>query len=462
VRGIIILFPSHNGNAKFVGIRVSVTSSRKIILVVGSYLSFVALGFFTERSNFIQLIALFAFAFAGYFYFVKIKEAFTVKEIIWIALLFRVSMLAMTPNLSDDYWRFIWDGRLSISGHNPFEFLPENHVDNPLISELDLNGEVYEGLNSKSYYTIYPPINQAIFALTAALGFRDVATEILLLRFLLIAFEMATILFMIKLLKALKKPPQQVILYALNPLVIVEISGNLHFEGTVVFFLCLAGWFVYRQKWTISAMAFAGAVLSKMFPLLLLPLLIRRMGWWKSVLYGLIVLVVSVAAFVPFMSSGGIQNLWSSIDLYFQRFEFNASVYYLVREAGRMLSGHNLIHSIGPALSVLTVGLILGVVFWKKLDHLNLAAKAVLMLTIYYLMATTVHPWYIITMVGLAVFSGQIYPLIWSFLVVLSYSHYWGGGFQECYWIIGVEYLFLAASVVWGKHLFNGPSNAVS
>jgi alpha-1,6-mannosyltransferase len=70
-------------------------------------------------------------------------------------------------------------------------------------------------------------------------------------------------------------------------------------------------------------------------------------------------------------------------------------------------------------------------------------------------MATTVHPWYMITLVGLGVLSRWFFPITWSLLIILSYSHYWGGGFEENYWIIGIEYLLLILALFFENKLWH-------
>ena len=57
-----------------------------------------------------------------------------------------------------------------------------------------------------------------------------------------------------------------------------------------------------------------------------------------------------------------------SIHLYFQKFEFNASVYYIIREIGFQMKGYNFIQTVGT-ISPFIVSKIL-LVFFKK-DNKN-------------------------------------------------------------------------------------------
>jgi hypothetical protein len=82
-------------------------------------------------------------------------------------------------------------------------------------------------------------------------------------------------------------------------------------------------------------------------------------------------------------------------------------------------------------------------IFYQKKKNLHWSAAMVYVLTIYFLMTTTLHPWYLGTVLALSVISGHYYPIIWTYVVFLSYSHYANGGFSEKYIFIWIEYCLL-------------------
>ena len=67
----------------------------------------------------------------------------------------------------------------------------------------------------------------------------------------------------------------------------------------------------------------------------------------------------------------------------------------------------------------------------------------------YFLLSTTVHPWYIATPLLLGIFSKYRFPIVWSFVVMLSYSAYGKDGFDENLWLVGLEYFIVAGFAVW-------------
>jgi hypothetical protein len=239
--------------------------------------------------------------------------------------------------------------------------------------------------------------------------------------------------------------------------VIIELSGNLHFEGVVLTFLALAVW-LYLQKekwWWISAVCFGAAISVKLLPLMLLPLVAVVLKW-KAIRYYAVVGITFLVGFLPFYSFELLVHWQSSIALYFKSFEFNASIYYVLRSIGSNLIGYNPIQTVGPALSLIALSAILVVAylqFRKKATSINgrflqVAQSVKLTYLVYFLMATTVHPWYIITLAAISIFTTRKGTLLWSFLVVLSYSHYDGGGFQENYMFIALEYTILAIVIL--------------
>jgi len=157
--------------------------------------------------------------------------------------------------------------------------------------------------------------------------------------------------------------------------------------------------------------------------------------------------IMMVLVTIPIWLGVNFSNLGESIDLYFRKFEFNASVYYLMRELGYWFTGYNEIQYIGPFLALCTIGSIL--YFSSRVEKGNLLSfikYAGFSYIIYLLLATTVHPWYLIPLVLFSVFYRMNAVLLWSFLITLSYFTYSQEKWQESNYVLFIEYgLFLAA-----------------
>ena len=366
-----------------------------------------------------------------------------------IAWLARVSLLFALPLLSDDLYRFIWDGRLINQGINPFEALPSYYMglENP---PPGLTPELFAELNSPNYFTIYPPVNQLVFAVATWLFPNSIWGSSLVMKLFLLAFETGSLILLPKLLKRFNLPPKNALLYALNPLIIIEVSGNLHFEGAMVFFLLLALWFLAQKKNTLSALAMAGSIASKLLPLMFLPLLIRRLGIKNSVRYFAVVGISLILLFLPLVSGVFLDHFGESLDLYFRKFEFNASMYYLLRWVGYQFAGYNLIAYIGPALAACTFVLICSWAFiesWWSVEKLPLGM--LFAICVYLLCTTTVHPWYVSLPVVLCLFTRYRFPILWSGLITLTYINYSYPEYYENLTIVSIEYGLVALYLIY-------------
>lgn len=383
-----------------------------------------------DRSQFGLLLTIYAFVFLIYLF--NPEKNLIQKREGWLWFLAcSLPLFFKVPLLSDDVYRFIWDGHLSISGINPFLYLP---------SELSSYPDLFPKLNSPQYYSVYPPLKQYIFAISAFLAGGSEELNIFWLRLFVLFSMLSGFYFFRKILSLLKKDEIGPYWLAFNPLILIESLGNLHFE-VVVLSLLLSSYFVFLKSKSISwsAVLFGLAVSVKLIPLTLLPLIVRKLGLKKGLVFSLFVLIVNLILFMPFYSPQFFVNFGDSLDLYFHSFEFNAGLYYLLREIGFAFTGFNTIQYLGTALALTDLFLILWISFRTK----TFVEAAVLILSIHLLLSTTVHPWYIIPLLGLSFITRLTYPLAWSGLIFLSYAAYRTEVVKENLWLTAFSYLLL-------------------
>ncbi|HKJ49782.1 MAG TPA: hypothetical protein VJ973_11860, partial [Christiangramia sp.] len=161
-----------------------------------------------------------------------------------------------------------------------------------------------------------------------------------------------------------------------------------------------------------------------------------------------------------FYSAEMITNFMASVGLWFGKFEFNASIYYLVRWIGFQVKGYNIIETAGKVLPVITILIVLGLTFLRKYQNTKqLLTNMLFAVTAYLLLSTTVHPWYLAIPLLLSVFTEYKYILIWSGLIMLSYYAYSNPDYQESFWLIALEYLVVGYILI--KELFSKEKTAV-
>ena len=154
------------------------------------------LAYFVQRTDFQTFIAAYTAFFGGYvwvvFYQQKQFSQAEIRYLIWLGIGLRVILLFSIPNLSDDYARFLWDGHLTVAGIHPFVHTPAYFIDNQIFPP-GITPELFSKLNSQGYYTVYPPVCQAVFALAAWLFPTNELGGVFVLKLFLLACEIGTI-----------------------------------------------------------------------------------------------------------------------------------------------------------------------------------------------------------------------------------------------------------------------------
>ena len=155
----------------------------------------------------------------------------TLLLVLLFAGLFRLSILFAPPYLSDDIYRYVWDGRVQAAGINPYRYVPADEHLQSLRDE-----EIYPKINRRDYaHTIYPPVAEAVFLLTTR-----VSESITWMKATMIGFEAIAIWAIVQLLASYGLARQRILIYAWHPLVIWEFAGSGHVDPIAIAFIALA------------------------------------------------------------------------------------------------------------------------------------------------------------------------------------------------------------------------------
>ena len=395
------------------------------------------LGYGVLRHEHAELLTALLLVFTCYVWLVLILRKGTVGDEVFRKLLIftmavRLLLLFSVPALSDDVYRFLWDGRLLDIWTDPYRWVPdEAHR----MFRLPQGDQLYGLLNHRDTYSTYPPFTQFFSWLAVHIeSGSGLDREMLLLRIPVIAVDTASVMLLAGLLRDAGKPAVWAFAYGWHPLVMLELTANLHHEVWVVFFLLVFLRLFLQNRQLLSSAAFAGAVSAKLLPLIFLPAVFFRIPSAKRYVVAALVLLLAALTTLPMWSAG-----WNNgLGLYFQRFEFNPSVWAMVREVGWWFTGYNIIGMAGPLLAA---GTLVAIVIVSYRNHMMpLPAVMVWCLTIYLMLATTVHPWYVVPLIPLGVLAGYTFPLVWGGMVMLTYLGYSEHGYQSSFWIGLVEY----------------------
>lgn len=410
---------------------------------------YVAIGYFVPRASFNILIVLVSGTFICYFFMSSGRLAKNyLNQLLILAFVFRVIFLFAIPALSDDYFRFAWDGLLSTNGMNPYAFAPDATTSLPGADLFLFMNQLKAGMNSLHYYSVYPPLLQVVFFVSVKIGGANILNDLIVYRVVVLFAEVGTIFTIIKLLRHFKLPERNVLFYALNPLVIIEFSGNLHGEVFMIFFLALAFLFLVKEQLLWSAIVVGLAISTKLLPLIFIPAIVSFLGIRKGAVYAILVLLVFGMSFLPFADQSFIEHIGTSVGLYFDKFEFNASIYYLLLWVGYDVTGVNIIFVLGKIMPLFSIAAILLIALKQRIISVEALVKRLLLTIVaYYFFSLVVHPWYITVLVFLTVLNGYRFSLVWSFLVMLTYSAYAQYPYREVLWLTGIEYIILAGFI---------------
>jgi hypothetical protein len=194
----------------------------------------------------------------------------SLRWVLGVAALARLTILFLPPYLSDDIYRYIWDGAVQGAGVNPYLYIPND----PALSGLR-DASIWPHINRADYApTIYPPVAQALFYLVTRAG-----ADVLTMKIAWVLFESVTAWGVVRILDETQAPRARLLIYAWCPLVIWEIAGSGHLDAAMAAFVSLSVWARMRGRSGLAGVTLGLAILVKFFPLVLLPALWRRRDW---------------------------------------------------------------------------------------------------------------------------------------------------------------------------------------
>ncbi len=337
--------------------------------------------------------------------------------------------------LSDDVYRYVWDGRLLSHGLNPFATAPEDVFYSPAVTSL-IDDNIHPRVNHPSFPSIYPPISQYLFYLA------DILSDSTIYGFKIVSllFDLLTLGALCALLKAYKFPTWYVLIYWLAPLVILEFSLSSHQDILLLPFLTLALLFQNRKNALATALFLTLATLTKFIVALTLPALLLSFVGRERLKFALTVVVVSALAYAPFWFLLSPPELFGSLFDYLSQWQYNGSLYTALERALSLATENSAALARGVVAGALLITL--GVITLKVRDKVK---AAYLCLLAYAALTTTLFPWYLVVFFpfitlyrGAAVIS----------LISLVWFSYWGligqletGFWYDNWWLRTLEYI---------------------
>src|SRR5690606_2464282 len=101
-----------------------------ILMALISLVLYISFAYGLERADFIKLITLYGALFYACYKLIQITK-WDLKLLVAISIIFRIVFLIAIPHLSQDFYRFIWDGSLLANGLNPYLYTPDQLISHP-------------------------------------------------------------------------------------------------------------------------------------------------------------------------------------------------------------------------------------------------------------------------------------------------------------------------------------------
>ena len=127
-----------------------------ILFAVACILFYWSFAYNLVRTDFVKLFMLFGAIFYLTYKIIQF-EKWNFKFLLIVGILFRLVFLIAEPNLSQDFYRFIWDGELIKNGINPYLYTPDQIMGQGMVSFTSMN-ELHEGMSALNarHYSNYP------------------------------------------------------------------------------------------------------------------------------------------------------------------------------------------------------------------------------------------------------------------------------------------------------------------
>lgn len=341
--------------------------------------------------------------------------AMPLPTLLGFAFLFRLTLLPTIPSLSDDLYRYGWEGRIQRAGFSPYRHPPE-------AQELaHLRDASWPRINHKNISTVYPTLSQLAFRtgtyitdllrLAAPSRWKSadrwmIWTDVVGQKVVFVFFDLLTILLVWKLMKHHGVDSRNLLLYVWNPLVVIEIAGSGHHDSLGICMLTLGvlAWEKGHEIW--AGLGLAASFLSKYMSALLIPTAILRGQWPMLGAWGALAIAGLAVVRPPIVLVKGPAQ-------YALNWQFNSSIYSILQQ----LAGGD-----GYRAKAITAILGFAAMWWVARVAATPASAAFWGIAAALLLAPTVHPWYFLWLTPfLCLFPNPAF-LLWNGTIALSYT----------------------------------------
>lgn len=394
-----------------------------IISIIGSYVYLLFFqpdiqGYF-YTITYASVFYLIAIAIIG-----KIEISFNkIIQIIFIILLLKIIAIFYLPIGSDDYYRYLWDGKVTANGINPFQFSPNATELNNLHSD-----QLPEKVSYPHLKTIYFPLSQAAFLIAHYLS-GETATG---LKIILLISDILITIGLFILLRKFKIDIKYILIYLLSPLIFSQFFIDAHIDllGIMFFVFTLS---FYKENKLFAALMFGASLAVKPTFLVLLPIFFfAEKKFQKKMIWALIPIVFLIVTFIPFSIN---TNPFESLINFSKNWYFNGLGFNIIK----------VFISSNITIRILLLIIFLVIYTFILIFNKNLFSSIYYSLLILFLLSPVAHPWYVTWLIIPLIVNFRMSGLVFlstislTFYTVVTYQH--TGMWKEYNSILLFEYI---------------------
>jgi len=346
-------------------------------------------------------------------------------------LLLRLISIFSVPVLEVDYFRYLWDGASVASRINPYQYSPseivKGNIDSEKIAGLaGESGEVLSNINHKELKTIYPPVTQLFFASSYLIKPWDLSTW----KMILLLVDIINFMLLIYILKMLDLPKKNSLIYWWNPLVIYTTFNAVHYDVITIMFVLFSLLLALKERVTWTTIATALGVGSKLWPVLLFPLLVRPYlkKWYSLLKYAFMLTVIMAIIFLPVLKAGIDSS--SGFVVYGKHWENNSpwfiTVLFIFEQICKYIGVHpGFAQQYSRIFILILISAITIYLFLKNSEKKEIPRSMLVLVSSLFLLSPAQFPWYFTWIVPLLVFKPGWSLLIFTTLLPLYYTRFY-------------------------------------
>jgi len=402
-------------------------------LLIAIYLVALKLGDLRKHTVEFEWLFFLAFVIYGIACFIALRseeiDRLTLYAIFLLTTVMQGILVFTRPTLSDDMYRYVWDGRVQAQGISPYRYPPNA----PELTSLR-DSNIYPNINRKNVVTVYPPAAETAYFLL----WRILPDNVHWFQVAMATGGLLAAILLVGLLKDLGYSPARALIFLWSPLLIFETAHAAHVDGLVVPFLVGAWWARVREKDVLTGFLLGVATAMKFYPALLFPFLWRpqdRKGRWMTLLTFAATIILF---YTPYLFSSG-KLVLGYLPNYFQE-KFNVSPFVSI--LNHTLNDFK--QSVPNPLALFSIGILFVMALWCVLhpakDGENALRRCIMPIGIVTLFSQNLFSWYMVWLLPLTAIFLQPSNIKWKMFTFPKIDA-WLGWWLFC-GLVGLSYTF--------------------